>query len=128
MKSNQNGEGIIVVRGLEGIRWATTDSDESIVQRLVQFLNGKRMKLMKVLKCWITSKQLVSKRQNSKQQFWQLESNEDLVKPSIGKKNKNPEKNLFNWNAYKLTSQIKASFSNSTNSVSKWMLSWMTTA
>lgn len=51
MKSSQNGEEINVVRGLEEIRRATTDSDESIVQRLVQFLNGKRIKLMKDLNC-----------------------------------------------------------------------------
>lgn len=46
------------------------------------------MKLMKVLNCRITLNQLVSKRQNSQQQFWQLESNEDLVKSSIEKKKK----------------------------------------
>lgn len=43
---------------------------------------------MKVLNCQITLNQLVSKRQNSQQQFWQLESNEDLVKSSIEKKKK----------------------------------------
>lgn len=57
------------------------------------------MKLMKVLNSWAALKQPVSKRQKSWQQFWQLESNEDLVKASIEKE---PEKaNLVNWNSYK---------------------------
>ena len=57
------------------------------------------MKLMKILNSWAALKQLVRKRQKSWQQFWQLESNEDLVKPSIEKE---PEKeNLVNWDACK---------------------------
>lgn len=43
------------------------------------------MKLLAVLNCWITLNQLGSKIENIQQQFWQLESNEDLVKSSIKK-------------------------------------------
>lgn len=54
---------------------------------------------MKVLNSWAALKQPVSKRQKSRQQFWQLESNEDLVKSFIEKE---PEKeNLVNWNPCK---------------------------
>lgn len=95
MKSSQNGEGSNIVRGLEKITWATTDSNEHIVQRLVQLLNGKRMKLRKVLNCWINLNQLVSKRQNSQQQFWQLESNEDFLKFSLRKKKKKPKPRIY---------------------------------
>lgn len=51
--------------------------------RLVQLINGGRMKLMKVLNSRAALKQLVSKRQKSWQWFWQLESNEVLIKPFI---------------------------------------------